>query len=405
MDKFAQKRSVLNQLREKVNMPGAYLEGFFKPELDRVMTALKALDDRIRSELTGKSIGTASEPAIKQSAKDLLKEARTAFNRREYMSGVSDLAMFHKKMQAVVNDIDKFFVDVNKIHHKFLFEGVKDDKINRLREHMEPKAASLIAEQLLKEAGLVDFLLNIGTKRGRGLAAWEKKYPKETKALRDGGAKLMDQGDTVLANAISVLKEMATARAIRRPDDYMDSAQKIKADFSKFDAAFKSYYQNAISPWMKIKDEIDAKTKAEQPTATPATTGPRPGQTELGGNLPAPAAPVAAPPAQPGTSAIPPMGQFVTVGPSSFAPPGASPPFAPPPKPTLQLVPEDDAPDTEKTPQAATAHSNFFESLESMSGEDPRILCSYITRYAKSIQGDDPETAITLFGIVKQLKG
>jgi hypothetical protein len=40
-----------------------------------------------------------------------------------------------------------------------------------------------------------------------------------------------------------------------------------------------------------------------------------------------------------------------------------------------------------------------------MSGEDPRIVCSYIARYATSIQGDDPETAITLFSLVKNLKG
>src|SRR5260221_6512738 len=180
------------------------------------MESLKALDDRVRSELTGKQIGKAEEPAIKQSAKDLLKLSRTSFNRREYMSGVSDLAMFHKKIQTIVNDINKFFIDVNKIHHRFLFEGVDDEKINRFRQHMEPKAASMIADQLIKEAGLVDSLVNFFTNRGRGLAAWEKKYPKETKLLREGGVKMLDQADSVLTSTISVLKDMATARATRR---------------------------------------------------------------------------------------------------------------------------------------------------------------------------------------------
>ena len=419
MDKLAQSkrqtgRGFFNQLREKINMPGAYIEGFFKPELDRVMTALKALDDRIRSELTGKKIGAAEEPAIKQSAKDVLKESRTAFNRREYMSGISDLAMFHKKMQTIVNDIDKFFVDVNKIHHKFLFEGVDDEKINRLRQHMEPKAASVISEQLLKEAGIVDFLLNIGTKRGRGLAAWEKKYPKETKALREGGTKLLDNADALLTNSISVLKDMATARATRRPDDYMDSAGKIKQEFGKFDAGFKAYYQNAVVPWLKIKDEIDAQTKAQQ--AQQAPTGAAPGKTELGATPPTPPAPPGGSPGGPsGTTALPPMGKFVTVGPSPFTavPPGASPPFAPPPQA------EEQAPDTERTPQPQVrvapgigqepkirvGHARFYKSLEAMSGEDPSIICSYITKYATSIQGDDPETAITLFSIVKNIRG
>src|SRR5271166_1205891 len=98
MNKIAQRRSLLNQLREKINIPGAYLEGFFKPELDRVMTSLKELDDRIRSVLTGKKIGKAEAPADNVAVKDLLKSAQKNFNRREYMAVVADLGHFHKKM-------------------------------------------------------------------------------------------------------------------------------------------------------------------------------------------------------------------------------------------------------------------------------------------------------------------
>ncbi len=80
MDKLAQSkrqtgRGLLNKMREVVNKPGGYLEGIFKPELDRVMKALADLDDRIRSEITGTKIGKAEEPAIKMSGKDLLKES------------------------------------------------------------------------------------------------------------------------------------------------------------------------------------------------------------------------------------------------------------------------------------------------------------------------------------------
>jgi len=418
MDKLAQSkrqtgRGFFNKLREQVNRPGAILEGIFKPELDRVMKSLGELDDRVRSEITGTKIGNAEEPAIKMSGKDLLKEARKAFNRREYMSGVSDLAMFHKKLQNMANDIDKFFVDVNKIHHKFLFQGVDEEKLKRLREHMEPKAASVIADQLLKEAGLIDEIVNIVSRRGRGLAAWEKKYPKETKALREGGSRLIDQAEATLESVISALKEMATARAIRRPDDYMDAAAKIKAAFNKFDSGdkgFRSFYQNAVMPWMKIKDEIEKQQQAQQPTV-PTTTGPKPGQVELGGQPPTPPMPPP-PPTTPGGTPAP--------------VPAQSPPATPPSKPVLQLMPEEDeaAPDTEKTPppppeppvkvrvapsvnppKVRVAHSSFYKSLEAMSNEDPRIVCAYVTKYAKSIQGDDPETAIKLFSIVKQIKG
>lgn len=419
MDKLAQSkrqtgRGILNRLREQANRPTGFLEGIFKPELERVMRALNELDDRIRSEITGTKIGKAEQPAIKMSAKDLLKESRKAFNRREYMTGVSDLAMFHKKLQTITNDIDRFFVDVNKIHHKFLFQGVNEEKLKRLREHMEPKAATLIADQLVKEAGLIDEIVNL-SRRGRGLAAWERKYPKETKALREGGLKMLEHADSLFEFMLTSLREMATARATRRPDDYMDIGNKLKGSFSKFDTAFKSYYTNAVQPWMRIKDEIDKQEQAQQTTVAPSSS--QTGKAELGSEPP-PSSPSGGPP----TSSTPlpgipsPGGGFVTVQPSQFAQRPVTPAPAPAPAATAPEV----APDTLKNPpepeppvkvrvapvnqpKVRVAHENFYKSLESMSQEDPRILCSYITKYAKSIQGDDPETAIKLFSIVKKL--
>lgn len=412
MDKFAQKRSLLNQLREKINMPGAYLEGMFKPELDRVMTALKELDDRIRSELTGKRIGTSDSPEIQKSAKDILKEARTAFNRREYVTGIADLSEFHRKMKAITEDIDRFFVDVNKIHHRFLFEGVDEDKIRRLREYMEPKEASTSYNQLVKEAGLIETLLNFFSKRGRGLAAWEKYYPKETKLLRDGAQRLLDQADHVLADTISTLKKMATARATRRPDEYINLAQAIKNEFNKFDTGdrgFRSYYQNAIMPWMRIKDEIEAKQREEeqQPESEkPSEAIP------LVTRLPAQQVPATEEaPITERTPTTPPMG----------GPPGALPPLAPAtPAPSATPVPELAGPSQQATvpelelPQQQQqtkqlslfpqAHQNFLESLESMSSENPAILSSYIAKYAATIQAKDPETAITLFALARKYK-
>lgn len=406
MDKFSQSkrqtgRGILNEIREMVNIPGSYVEGFFKPELDRVMNALKGLDDRIRSQLTGKKIGTAEAPQNPMSAKDLLKSARSNFNRREYMAGIADLGVFHKKMYDISQDINRFYVDVNKIHNKFLFEGLDEsqkEKFKQLREHMENRASDSTSEYFIKEAGVMDFFHNIGTERGRSLMAWEKKYPKQTKELREGGLRLIESAEGMLANVISALKEMATARAIRRPDDYMEAAQKIKKEFDRFDISdkgFKAYYNNTVVPVLKIKDEIESKEQANatKPVVVP-TTQPT-DKVELGG------------PIAPGPI-TPPLG----------GPPGASPPFTPP-------APEENGPDTERnipiplTPKppgevsnlpagakvrVAASHQKFLQSLEAMSGEDPRILTSFISKYAASIKDQDPETAITLIALVKKLK-
>lgn len=417
MDKTAQERSILNKLREKVNMPASYLDKFFKPELDRVMGELKQLDDYVRSELTGTKIGTAPAPTDAASAKDLLKEARTSLNRREYMTGIADLGRFHKKMYDISKRIEKFVIDVNKIHHKFLFEGVDDKKIQQLRSHMNQslKKASLEEEYFIKEAGIMDFFYNIGTKRGRALAAWEKKYGKQgdIKKLIDGAKPVMDAAQALLDSTLGNLKAMATARATRRPDEYMDIANRVVAEFNKFDSGdkgFRNYYNTAIAPMLKIKDDVESGKLPEL----------KPGQQELGGEQVStvqtptdvttppmgggfvspvvhPSSPVAAPTPSPTLTQVPSQigGGFV----------GAPVPTTGLP-PTSSVPPNIQAPEkTEEQLQSKYSHQSFYESLEALSKEDPRILAKYIAKYATSIQEFDPETAVKLFQVVRRIKG
>jgi uncharacterized coiled-coil DUF342 family protein len=422
MDKTAQERGIFNKLREWSNIPAEKATSFFAPEHERVMNKLRETDDAIRAELSGKAIeGVDPATGITQSAKELLKSARKNFLQNEFMTGISELGAFHQKMFQVVKQLDEFKIEVDKVHHQFLFQDMDEEKLNRLRSHMERKAKLEIADAMMKEAGMMDFfhkLHNAFTPRGRALAAWVKKYPKETKELRERGMKLVDAAQALLQNTLVVLKQMATARATRRPDAYKDSSDKIKAEFSKFsegEKGFNSYYHNVVKPFIETKERIDAKRKqqeemekAKQEAAKAGPSGDQGPPTVP--SLPSPAAPAEQAPI---TLNQPPI-------PAAFGPPGGSPPFAPVPRRTLQLVeepeetPDSGPPDTEKTPPTlkgvappynTTAHQRFLESLESMSGEDPGILAKYISKYASSIQGQDPTTAIELFSIVKRLRG
>src|SRR5579864_6571565 len=171
MDKTAQKRSLLNKLHEMANVPARSAENFFKPELKRVMNTLIDADDVVRSTLSGEKVGKAT-PEDSVSAKNLLKEAKSFINRREYLSAVANLGRFHKKMQDVVNVLDKLTLNVNTLHHQFLFNKLP----TKHREHLEDFEKRIAAQRLpylTKEAGIMDFFHNIGTQRGRALAAWE----------------------------------------------------------------------------------------------------------------------------------------------------------------------------------------------------------------------------------------
>jgi len=256
----------------------------------------------------------------------------------------------------------------------------------------------------------MDFFYNIGTKRGRSLAAWEKKYPKQTKDLREGGERLINEAQKLLDNTLVYLKQMATARALRQPDQYMEVAHKIKGDFDKFDSGdkgFRAYYNTAIIPWLKIKDEMDKTQKGEAPPDPVAGlgVGDNTGKIELGHE---PSPPVVPPTGSLPPPIVPPMGAGFVGVPVSPAAPSNVPPMPggtqAPPQPQAQPeIPE--APDTlPQLPLFPKAHQKFYESLESLSKEDPQILAKYISKYASSIQEYDPEVAINLLLLVKQIR-
>lgn len=439
MQKTAQKRNILNKIREKINVPGAAMEGFFKPELTRIMNELRIADDNIRTVLVGQKIGDANiDPGDKTSAKDLLKSARTNFSRREYMAAIGDLGRFHKKMYDVTQYIKTLDMNVNKIHHKFLFQDLDDkqkDHIKGLREHMSRLSSELKEEYFIKEAGIMDFFLNLpflASKRGRALRAWEKKYPTVAKDLREGSSRLLDQADSLFNDTLSLLKEMGSARATRAIDSYMDGAKKIIGQFNKFDGGdrgFKSFYQKTVQPWLVKFDEYEKEHGIDGDSITnetPSAIVPDAG--ELGKKE------VIAPPAKmpevpelnfpASTPAVPeqkslfgPAGTIWSAPIGSITPALQQEPQGPKTDPGMAVQPpmepaSNPPPGLSKSELVAweilhpkTSHVKFINSLEKLSNEDPSILAGYISKYAKLIQNTDLETAIKLFGIVKKIRG
>jgi hypothetical protein len=418
MQKLAQKRSILNKLYEKANIPAAMMETFFKPELDRVMNDLRQKDDNIRSILTGQKIGKSNvEFAAGPSIKDIIKSARKNFNRHEYMAGVADLGQFHKRMFDVKKYIKDLEMSVDEIHHRFLWQKLSPEQkkhIEDMEGHMTslPPAAAEMQAEMIKEAGLLDTLHNILNTRGRSLAIWEKKYPKVAKELREQGSNLIDTAQSVLGETLSLLKEMATYRATRSVDNYLASAKKIIKAFDKFDVGFRTYYEKVVKPTIEKQRAIEAKESGQTGGQTGGTpvSGEKPEGFE--GNSAVPDAtqmgqqqisvPPAGEAAQPDTSRTPMPAMKPTVLQAPGGPPGAGPLGAPPgiPATPAQQIPE--APITLK--DVTTAHSRFLQSLETLSNEDPRILASYIAKYAKSIQNTDTEVAVKLFEMARKIR-
>lgn len=446
MQKTAQKRSLLNKLREMTNVSGIAAEKFFNPEFEDVMNRLRDnTDDPVRAIITGQQIGDAEAPADGMSLKSLLSSAKSNLNRREYMKAISNLGRFHKKMYDVVSILSGFKSTLDSVHEKFLFQDLDDESkehLHDLHNRFSPKKTSAAAQPyFLKQANILDFFANIGTERGRALGAWEKRYPKQVAALKKSSATILSQSEKLLSAVLSVLKEMASARAVRNPDKYILAASKIIKAYENYDNSFKAYYENHVKPFEKVIDgfapkKVDNSDKPVELGDKEIAPDSDVDSKDLivptlpSNNLPKDLSPqsvlskspsVVFPLTQKAPSSVIDLApeEIETVPPSqtqrvrdtepSPSPAGDTEPSPPnteiAPAPTSGPVLSKFKSDEVAEQMWGKAHRNFYESLSKMSGESPAVLSLFIKKYASNIQKSDPATAIQLLNVAKSIKG
>lgn len=454
MDKIAQSRGILNKLREMTNVSGIAAEKFFNPQFESVMNGLRIADSNIRSIVSGKVLEGGDPGADTISMKQLLQEAKSNLNRREFMRAVAELGRFHKKLNEIRTELDNLGTTVDSVHHDFLFQDLGDDHKQEL-ESLRNRWAAERAEALRKEAGIgdtargvkneiSDFFHNLVTDKGRAMAFYEKRYPRQVGKLKRDTSTLLARSNALLTQVLSLLKEMATARATRNVDNYVRAGEKLKRNFEGYDRTFQTYYNENVKGFLD-KIELSAPTKkvpergvgnqeVTAPSGTGATTTEEPG--------PSTATPFdlinKGPTTQvsPRTQIIPPGGPSggtdtpteypgEPYGMVSSYVPGAIPqsPRMPtnvgPNIPQRDTLPVGEPPEMEERystipppppsvaqPRALPpmlSHSQFYASLEALEGESPLILASIIRKYAKSIQSSDPTTAIQLLKIASNI--
>lgn len=414
------------------NVSGIAAEKFFNPEFKKVMESLREKDNTIRAIVSGKEIEGADPGSDPVSLKDLLKSAKSNLNRREYMTAVAELGRFHKKVFDVKLLIDTLEKDVDAVHHEFLFRDLGEEHKKQLAD-LKTRFATTRRQTMVKEASIMDFFYNIGTKRGRALAAWEKRYPKQVSKLKRDTVSLLSRSEAVLSMMLGALKEMASARATRNVDNYMKAADKITKNYQMYDKTFKDYYVSNIEGFLKRpdvlaptspvadakelgKEEIPVEQKPEDKMQIPTAFGPsiKTNVTvppESGATVPSPPPDMSVPPSStPHSPTALAPGKIPTIPPAPAAPtgiPASGPATEPSPPPSMapESGEEYSSDMLAKQMWGKASHKKFFASLEALAGESPLLLASHINKYARQIQGTDPETSIALFKISKSIRG
>ena len=257
MDKVAQKRGPLTKLREKINVPTEKLMGAFSPQFIELMDQLRDVDDQIRE--------------YANDLKQLLKQAKTNYNRREYMSAIAYLGRFYDQIQAIDFELSKLKTAVDVKHHEFLFTDIDPEHIQYLTQMLGPKIKKPIAKLPIKSkaslestAGLADWWHNLTSDRGRALSAWEKRFPKEAKELKRQTGNLLVKSEALLSNLLSTLATLATQRATRHLEEYLDTAAKFKQKYKAYNDLFTSFYNTYVRKFVELQQQEQEKKEQEQ---------------------------------------------------------------------------------------------------------------------------------------------
>jgi hypothetical protein len=264
METTAQKRRWPNKLREKANIKGKLMEAY-SSEFKELMDTLRDVDDKVREEAAD--------------LKDVLKVAQTNLNRREFMTAASYLGRFHEKMEAIYQELSRLGNSVDIKHHDFLFGGLDPEHLEYLTTKMGPKMDKykMLMElgkkaSIEKEAGITDWWHNITTDRGKTLSAWEKRFPKYARELRNQTANLLNKSIAFNDLLKSSLKVMAAYRATRKLEDYLKLANKLKERFKSYHLAFMQYYNTQVKRFVEYQKSL----QNIGPLGAPGEAVPRP---------------------------------------------------------------------------------------------------------------------------------
>lgn len=417
MDKTAKKRSALNKLKEVTNVSGITAEKYFQPELLRVMSSLRKCDNDIRSIALGKVVENGDPGDDPISLQLLLKATTSNIARREYMLAISELSRFHKKLFNINSKLTKFNLDSNKIHYQFLFKDLGEEHLERLKD-LDQKRWKVDASEkvvFVRVAGITDIIHNVTSKRGRALAAWEKRYPKVIGTLRDKTIEILNKSNAIFNSLNNYFDEFAKLRADRDPNGYEDKASAFSKEFLKYDSDFRVYYNGTVKPFFdkaKLFEEAEKQEELDRfnesnkvdPKSLPISSS-TPLYTSPSNSYVSPTSPtlVATPDvyknqAVPTVKINPNLNKVEQEVPLSSIDDKDFEPVSSGSEKEVPLSSIDDS-DFEEVKSA-----KFISTLESLANEDSSILLNYIKKYAKLIENKDPKKAIALLNIVSQNK-
>jgi hypothetical protein len=273
MEKIGQRRGKWQRLKEDWSPGGigGKLVETFSPEFQELMDKLREVDDAVRSIV---------DPEDKENnLKDLLKVAKANFNRREYMKSVAYLGKFHDQLELVDQELAKLQNSVDMKHYQFLFGDLEPEHLEYLTKGLAPKfdkarktpTGILTRASLDKEAGVVDWWHTLKGDRRGTLAAYEKRFPRYMKDLKNQTNLMINRSEGLLNFLLASLKVMNGLRNSRKLEEYIKVSKKLQEKFKSYNVSFIQFYNGYVKSFLDYQQSMQ---KDDEPEDTEILTSP-----------------------------------------------------------------------------------------------------------------------------------
>lgn len=272
MDKRAQNRSYRSRVWEKVNPLGRGWEAL-DSEGSALMDKMRAIDEKIRE--------------VADDVKPLVREAKSALRRRNYLAAGHSLVGFHGRCKLVAHLLQSFEKHVELNHGSFLLNNFEEPYQNELLDSdpdfkidddFDIANANIQFDALVKEAGALSWMKDkfLGTKdrigdagsnlltgEGLGKLLRDKRFNvgfmKQTKTMTTD---LVSKSDKMLRDLLSIFSELEKGISRRNPRYYSLQARQFIKKFEAYHLVYKKYHATIVVPLKAQRDA--AKAAAEK---------------------------------------------------------------------------------------------------------------------------------------------
>jgi len=282
--KTAQARGLVDRFIEATYFGGRRLESK-STVFGTMMNELRNIDNKIRATLLNKTISKQTPYPNENmgSAEELLKNAQSAYDSKEYLLAISYLEQFYVKVlycAQLLKNLDSIVAELNKEYYKSLLEPLKEDQIERIKKFLKDRkeAEYLPADTrqdieegkaniegklkattsaryglnkkagFYKQAGLISWVQGLFNPREAALTLWERIQPGASKDLKRDIGRVLSASNRLFNVFKNSLETMSSARANREIAKYQTAAKTIPAQVNSYselinDANFNKYTQ------------------------------------------------------------------------------------------------------------------------------------------------------------------